>query len=77
MTGRSYTYGELRKESGRLATSLRKNNIRPGDTIAAVLPNVPEYATLILGASEAGVTVIISHVYLIIKINYNFICNNR
>ncbi|XP_034941449.1 4-coumarate--CoA ligase 1-like [Chelonus insularis] len=53
-TGRSYTYGQLKRLSGRLATSLRKNNLQPGDTIAAILPNVPEYAIIFLGASEAG-----------------------
>ncbi|XP_008557378.1 uncharacterized protein LOC103578173 [Microplitis demolitor] len=55
VTGRSYTYGELRKLSGKFATSLRKNNLRPGDTVAVVLTNVPEYAIIVMGASEAGV----------------------
>ncbi|XP_034941448.1 4-coumarate--CoA ligase 1-like [Chelonus insularis] len=57
MTGRSYTYEQLKRLSGRLATFLRKHNLRPGDTIAAILPNVPEYAILLLGASEAGLQV--------------------
>ncbi|KAG8042327.1 hypothetical protein G9C98_004961 [Cotesia typhae] len=55
VTGKSYTYRELKKLSGKFATSLRKNNLRPGDTIAVVLTNVPEYAIIVLGASEAGV----------------------
>ncbi|KAH0537703.1 4-coumarate--CoA ligase 2-like [Cotesia glomerata] len=55
VTGKSYTYRELKKLSGKFATSLRKNNLRPGDTIAVVLTNVPEYAIVVLGASEAGV----------------------
>lgn len=28
--------------------------LQAGDVIAAVLPNLPEYAILILGAAEAG-----------------------
>ncbi|CAG5096304.1 Similar to 4CLL1: 4-coumarate--CoA ligase-like 1 (Arabidopsis thaliana) [Cotesia congregata] len=55
VTGKSYTYRELKKLSGKFATSLRKNNLRPGDTIAVVLTNVPEYAIVVFGASEAGV----------------------
>ncbi|XP_015113043.1 4-coumarate--CoA ligase-like 7 [Diachasma alloeum] len=55
VSGRSYSYGELRKLSGRLATSLRQNNLRPGDTLAVVLPNIPEFVIVVLGASEAGV----------------------
>lgn len=47
----------MKKICGRLATSLRKSNLRPGDTIAVVLPNLPEYAFLLLAASEAGVRV--------------------
>ncbi|XP_034941447.1 4-coumarate--CoA ligase 1-like [Chelonus insularis] len=57
MTGRSYTYEQLKRLSGRLATSLRKSKLRPGDTIAIILPNVIEYGILLLGASEAGLRV--------------------
>ncbi|XP_018377246.1 PREDICTED: 4-coumarate--CoA ligase 1 [Trachymyrmex cornetzi] len=53
-TGRSYTYGQLRKACGKLATSLRKSKLLPGDTIAIVLPNIPEFAIIILAANEAG-----------------------
>ncbi|XP_015127507.1 4-coumarate--CoA ligase 1 [Diachasma alloeum] len=56
-SGRSYSYGQLRRLSGRFATSLRRNSVRPGDTLAVVLPNIPEYAIVVLGASEAGVKV--------------------
>lgn len=53
-TGRSYTYGQLRKACGKLATSLRKSKLLPGNTIAIVLPNIPEYAIITLAANEAG-----------------------
>ncbi|XP_043672062.1 4-coumarate--CoA ligase 1-like [Vespula pensylvanica] len=54
ITGRSYTYQQLRKNAGRLATSLRKAKLFPRDTIAIILPNIPEYAIITLAASEAG-----------------------
>ncbi|KAF7990308.1 hypothetical protein HCN44_000113 [Aphidius gifuensis] len=56
-TERSYTYGELRKLSGRFATSLRKLNIKSGESIAVVLPNIPEYIIILMGASEAGIPI--------------------
>lgn len=56
-TGRSYTYHQLKKLTGRLATSLRKAKILPRDTVAVVLPNIPEYATVVLATSEAGLRV--------------------
>ncbi|XP_020294512.1 4-coumarate--CoA ligase 1-like isoform X2 [Pseudomyrmex gracilis] len=61
ITGRSYTYGQLRKACSKLATSLRKNNLLPGDKIAIVLPNIPEFVIVLLAAHEAGLcTVLIS-----------------
>lgn len=63
-TGRSYTYSQLRKACGRLATSLRKSKLLPGDTIAVVLPNIPEFAIILLAANEAGLcTTLINPAY--------------
>lgn len=57
-TGKSYTYFELRTLSGRFAASLiNKCKLVPGTTIAIILPNIPEYAIIILGSSEAGMKV--------------------
>jgi long-chain acyl-CoA synthetase len=56
-TGKSYTYAELRKACGRLATSLRKCNLLPGDHIAIILPNIPEFLIILLAANEAGLRV--------------------
>ncbi|XP_032681987.1 4-coumarate--CoA ligase 1-like [Odontomachus brunneus] len=68
MTGRSYTYSQLRKACGRLATSFRKN-LFPGDTIAIILPNMPEYPIIILAANEAGLTpTLINPAYTIYEI---------
>ncbi|XP_072752220.1 uncharacterized protein [Anoplolepis gracilipes] len=63
-TGRSYTYSQLRKSCGRLATSLRKSKLLPGDTIAIILPNIPEFAMIVLAANEAGLrTTLINPAY--------------
>jgi fatty-acyl-CoA synthase len=35
------TYRELRERSRRLASALERRGIRPGDTVAAMLPNIP------------------------------------
>ncbi|XP_046430713.1 4-coumarate--CoA ligase 2-like isoform X1 [Neodiprion fabricii] len=56
-TGKSYTYSELRTLSGKFAASLRKCKFYPNSTIAVVLPNVVEYAIIVLGASEAGISI--------------------
>ncbi|KAF7994418.1 hypothetical protein HCN44_003890 [Aphidius gifuensis] len=56
-THRSYTYAQLRKLSGKFATSLRKLNIKPNETVAVILPNIPEFAIVTLGASEAGIQI--------------------
>uniref|UniRef100_A0A0C9PNK8 4CLL1 protein n=1 Tax=Fopius arisanus TaxID=64838 RepID=A0A0C9PNK8_9HYME len=69
-SGRSYSYNELRGLCGKFATSLRRNNLGPGDTLAVVLPNIPEYAIIALGASEAGVRVtLLNPAYTIYEIS--------
>ncbi|XP_063991226.1 uncharacterized protein LOC135169824 isoform X2 [Diachasmimorpha longicaudata] len=54
-TGRAYTYKDLRELSGRFATSLRRRQTLSDTTLAVILPNIPEYGIVILGASEAGI----------------------
>lgn len=68
-TGRSYTYSQLRKACGRLATSLRKSKLLPRDTIAVILPNIPEFAIIVLAAHEAGLrTTLINPAYTMYEI---------
>ncbi|XP_014476031.1 PREDICTED: 4-coumarate--CoA ligase 1-like [Dinoponera quadriceps] len=56
VSGRTYTYSQLRKTCARLATSFRKCNLLPGDKLAVILPNIPEFMIVALAASEAGMT---------------------
>ncbi|CAF4831143.1 unnamed protein product [Pieris macdunnoughi] len=54
-TGRGYTYEQAFKLSNTFAANLRRKlNIRDGDTVAVILPNVPDFPLVALGILEAG-----------------------
>lgn len=53
-TGRSLTYGELHTWAARLAAALRARGIGPGDRVALLLDNSPEFALLYFGCLYAG-----------------------
>ncbi|XP_050666783.1 uncharacterized protein LOC126966677 [Leptidea sinapis] len=54
-TGHGYTYAQTHKMSVQLAASLRlKLKLQNDDTVAIILPNVPEYPCVSLGVLEAG-----------------------
>ncbi|TMW53028.1 hypothetical protein DOY81_001891, partial [Sarcophaga bullata] len=58
VTGRQYTFAELRDSSAALAVRLQtKFKLGKGDVLAVCLPNLPEYPGAVLGAIEAGLTV--------------------
>lgn len=52
------TYAELDERSARAAALLRAEGVRPGDRIALMLPNVPEFVVLYYGALRAGAIVV-------------------
>ena len=54
VSGRSYSLGEARELSGRAASGLLRAGAEPGQVVAALLPNIPEYPILFMAASEAG-----------------------
>ena len=56
-TGRSYTYGQLAMFINCLAGGLASRGLGPGDTIAIMAPNLPEYAIAFHGAAVAGVAI--------------------
>jgi long-chain acyl-CoA synthetase len=55
--GRTLTYGELDESMDRVATSLQRDCLKPGDVIAVCAANSIEYAVVFLGALRAGVAV--------------------
>lgn len=58
VTGRQYSYSELRDHSSAVAHRLQKHfNLSTGDVVAISMPNVPEFAIVALGALEAGLTI--------------------
>lgn len=58
MTGRQYTYAQMRDSSAALALRLQTEfNLKQNDVIAICLPNTPEFPIAILGAIEAGLRV--------------------
>ena len=48
------TYAELRLRCRRLASALEKIGIRPGDTVATMLPNIPAMVEVHFGVPMAG-----------------------
>ncbi|CAH0727181.1 unnamed protein product, partial [Brenthis ino] len=55
VTNRKYTYNEIYKQSRTFAANLRKKfDIKDGDPVIVMLPNIPEYATVTLGVLTAG-----------------------
>lgn len=48
------TYAEVAEESNRIAAGLREHGIKPGDRIALVLANFPEYVPLKYAISRIG-----------------------
>jgi len=53
-TGRTLTYGELGRAVRALAGGLVARGFRPGDVLALMAPNVPEYAVVFHGTAWAG-----------------------
>ncbi|XP_047997603.1 4-coumarate--CoA ligase 1-like isoform X2 [Leguminivora glycinivorella] len=56
-TKKSYTYEQLQRNTAIFATSLlKKLGLKPGDTVAIMLPNCPEFVVTALGIVQAGCT---------------------
>jgi long-chain acyl-CoA synthetase len=52
------TYGELDRAAACVATSLRERGIQPGDKVALLIPNVPEFTLAYFGALYAGAAIV-------------------
>jgi fatty-acyl-CoA synthase len=51
---RTYTYGEVQAWSYRLARGLRLSGVQPGDHVALVMANYPEFVALKFAVARAG-----------------------
>ena len=56
-SGRSYTYAQLSDAIHRFAGGLVARGFQPGDVLALMAPNIPEYAIVFHGVAVAGGTV--------------------
>jgi long-chain acyl-CoA synthetase len=56
--GQVTDYAELNERSARAAALLRAEGVRPGDRVALMLPNVPEFVVLYYGVLRAGAVVV-------------------
>ncbi|XP_057785020.1 4-coumarate--CoA ligase-like 1 [Salvia miltiorrhiza] len=54
ITGKGYTYREVKRDVYRFSKALRSLGLRKGRVVVVLLPNVAEYATLALGIMAAG-----------------------
>jgi long-chain acyl-CoA synthetase len=52
------TYADLDESSARACALLRERGVRPGDRVAVMLPNVPEFAVVYYGILRAGGVVV-------------------
>ncbi len=50
----AWTWGELREQTARIATGLRRLGVGPGDRVAAYLPNIPETIAAFLATASLG-----------------------
>jgi long-chain acyl-CoA synthetase len=56
--GRTFTYAQVDEMSGRVAASLRELGLRPGQTVAVQLPNVPQFLFAYFGVLKAGLVML-------------------
>lgn len=56
-TGRSFTYAELYGAIRKVAGGLLSAGMKPGDVLAVLMPNLPEYAIVFHAVATAGGTV--------------------
>ena len=54
ISGKEYSYNEIAETTIKFASGLQHLSYSKGDVLAIVLPNMPQYATVYLGALAAG-----------------------
>lgn len=59
------TYGQLWDETRRYAAVLRERGVGPGDTVALLMPNVPDFPRVYFAALALGATVVPVHALLV------------
>ncbi|WP_025158554.1 long-chain-fatty-acid--CoA ligase [Leifsonia aquatica] len=62
--GAEISYGDLWEQTRRYAAALRDRGIGPGDRVALMIPNVPDFPRVYYGALALGATVVPIHALL-------------
>ena len=55
--GESCTYADVERQASALAAGLRGLGLRPGDRLAIILPNIPQFVLSIFAAAKAGLII--------------------
>lgn len=61
MTGRKYTYEQLRQLTRRFGSALSRMGFRQGEVAGLILPNMPEFPIALFGASGIGMPVTLAN----------------
>jgi acyl-CoA synthetase (AMP-forming)/AMP-acid ligase II len=70
-SGRAYTYQELHRAIRRFAAGVQEHGLEPGDAIAILSPNLPEYPIAFHGACTAGmIATTLNPLYTAEEINF-------
>ncbi len=56
--GRQFAFRDLKAHSDALASSLRRLGVQPGDRVALLLPNMPQFVVAYYGILKAGAAVV-------------------
>ena len=56
--GRSFSYAEIDALSAHFAAYLQASGLQPGDRVAVMMPNVPQYPVVVAGILRAGMVVV-------------------
>ncbi|GHF97895.1 long-chain-fatty-acid--CoA ligase [Deinococcus piscis] len=56
--GATLTYAQLWRQVQQLATALQKSGVKPGDRVAVMLPNLPQFVVSFYGSLLAGAVVV-------------------
>jgi len=54
LSGRVVTFRQLAETAERFAAGLAADGLGPGDVVAVLSPNIPEYAAVLIGVLHAG-----------------------
>ena len=82
ITGRKYSYDQVRSLTRRFGSSLVRMGFKRGEVLGLVLPNIPEFPIALLGGAGVGMPVTtVNPIYtagayfLLFSLNPHVLCN--